>query len=693
MATVVSHGSAEAGPDVAVIATMHPEPFWTVSRALSRLTDIDVLVGAPVKWTPFGAISRVAGDGVRVLGWGRKPSGNWAARQMLDGRVAVALLEDGFLRSVASTDRPLSLVIDDLGIYYDAQAPSRLDRLLDRPLTEEALQRADAVVSAWRSARVSKYNDVRSAATPGGRVCDDAYVVVADQTWGDLSVRYGRGSPQSFARMLEAAIDEHPGCRVLLKTHPEVVAGRRKGYFDRLSRGMASRVELIGACHAPDVIEHAQAVYVVTSQLGFEALLWRRPVRVFGMPFYAGRGLTRDELPSPDWRKSVSANQLWHAALIDYPVYVDAERRRRCEIEDVLAHLALQRAMRDRFASQIVRIGFSAWKKPIASAFFAGSRMIDSRDGAGIGRHATVAVWGRRAAPPASAVIRVEDGFLRSVGLGAAFTQPLSWVQDDIGIYYDATSQSRLERILATTVFDAALLERASALRRRIVEAGLTKYNLNERRWIRPDTQRKIILVPGQVETDASLRYGAAAVNTNEALLRAVKAAEPQALIVYKLHPDVASGLRGDRVREARLRCLSDVLLDAADMAHLLQQVDEVHTMTSLAGFEALLQGRKVVTYGMPFYAGWGLTDDLISCRRRARLLTIDELTAGALILYPTYVSSVTGAFMSPEKALDELMRERTQAPQWKPAAAHMNTRLAMLARWFSAARARSRSR
>jgi capsular polysaccharide export protein len=668
---------------------MHPEPFWTTSRALSRLADIDLFVGAPVRWAPFGRIPAGAPDGVRVLGWGRKPSGNWAARRMLSGRVPGLLLEDGFLRSVASTDGPLSLVIDDLGIYYDAQAPSRLDHLLDRPFPDEALQRAHAAACAWRSARVSKYNDVRSGVTPAGRICEDAYVLVADQTWGDLSVRYGCGSPQSFARMLEAAIDEHPGCRVLVKTHPEVLAGRRKGYFDRLSRGTASRVELIGACHAPDVIEHAQAVYAVTSQLGFEALLWRRPVRVFGMPFYAGRGLTSDELRPPDWRKSVSANQLSHAALIDYPVYLDAERRRRCEIEDVLAHLALQRAMRARFAPQIVRIGFSAWKKPIASAFFAGSRMIDSRDGAGIGTHETVAVWGRRPAPRASAVIRVEDGFLRSVGLGAAFTQPISWVQDDVGIYYDATSESRLERILATTAFDAALLERASVLRRRIVEAGITKYNLKERQWIRPDTQRKIILVPGQVETDASLRYGAAAVNTNDALLRAVRAAEPQALIVYKLHPDVASGLRGDRVREAQLRRLSDVLLDAADMAHLLQQVDEVHTMTSLAGFEALLQGRKVVSYGMPFYAGWGLTDDLIPCPRRTRRLTIDELIAGALILYPTYVSSATGAFMSPEKALDELMRERARAPQGKPATARKIRRLAVLARLFSAARAR----
>ena len=40
----------------------------------------------------------------------------------------------------------------------------------------------------------------------------------------------------------------------------------------------------------------------------------------------------------------------------------------------------------------------------------------------------------------------------------------------------------------------------------------------------------------------------------------------------------------------------------------LLGIVDEVHTLTSLTGFEALLRGIEVHAYGGPFYAGWGLT-------------------------------------------------------------------------------------
>jgi capsular polysaccharide export protein len=91
----------------------------------------------------------------------------------------------------------------------------------------------------------------------------------------------------------------------------------------------------------------------------------------------------------------------------------------------------------------------------------------------------------------------------------------------------------------------------------------------------------------------------------------------------------------------------------------LLPQVDEVHVLTSLAGFEALLRGRRVVAWGLPFYAGWGLTEDRLSLPRRQRRLTLDELVAGVLLLYPTYVSGRSGGFTTAEGALDELLAWR----------------------------------
>jgi capsular polysaccharide export protein len=728
--------------------------YYTLSPAIARLPRLtrflewEVRLGLPV----------TLGQGSAMVGWGSKRSYHWAKCYADLRGIPCLSLEDGFLRSVGlgRQEPPLSLVVDDLGIYYDASGPSRLERLIaETRLDEDQIARACQLVTDWRSGRLSKYNQARewaplhvdghahdrspSLSYPRRRVSssirlgsrlsgsdeimatpdrghDDlpaSFVLVVDQTFGDASIRYGLADADSFRRMLEAALDEHPATPILLKVHPEVFAGRKRGHFDGLTPGQASRVRVLGRdVHAPSLLERAEAVYTVTSQMGFEGLLWGRPVRTFGMPFYAGWGLTRDDLAAPDRRRPVALEALVHAALVAYPRYVEPETGERCEVERVMAWLAWQRRMRQRFPAEVHAIGFGRLRRPMARAFFQGSTLHHHRDAATVPQGGTLAVWGRAAATdvedawrswglgpasssepsPASgggqgggdarqgmrghdeghvgALITLEDGFLRSVGLGAELVQPLSLVMDRVGIYYDAGRPSELEAILQETDVDADLLDRAARLRARIVEAGLTKYNVGGAGWRRPDGARQVILVPGQVERDASIRYGSAQIKTNLDLLKAVRAQNPDAYLVYKPHPDVQAGLRlaGRGEATAADHC-DEVVLDVA-MDRLLDQVDAVHVLTSLAGFEALLRQRPVTTYGQPFYAGWGLTEDLYPVERRTRRLSLDELVAGTLILYPAYVSRVTGRFTTPERALEELLawREESAAgmPLWR---------------------------
>ena len=70
-----------------------------------------------------------------------------------------------------------------------------------------------------------------------------------------------------------------------------------------------------------------------------------------------------------------------------------------------------------------------------------------------------------------------------------------------------------------------------------------------------------------------------------------------------------------------------------APIADLIDRVDAVETMTSLAGFEAMVRGKHVAVHGRPFYAGWGLSEDLDPPPRRGRTLSIDELFAAAILL------------------------------------------------------------
>lgn len=271
----------------------------------------------------------------------------------------------------------------------------------------------------------------------------------------------------------------------------------------------------------------------------------------------------------------------------------------------------------------------------------------------------TLAVWGMKEVPhdylKRVSLIRVEDGFLRSVGLGADLAMPLSWVIDRRGMHYDCSKPSDLELMLLQTNFSEQLLERANSLRKHIVEMGVTKYNLQGNMWVRRLDTFNVILVAGQVESDASITFGSVGFQTNLNLLKKVRQDNPLSYIVYKPHPDVLSGMRRKGVKEEDASLWCDEIVGDVCTSSLLSQVDEVHVMTSQLGFEGLLRGKKVVCYGLPFYAGWGLTHDRFFIERRTRRLNIDELVACALILYPIYMSKDGKSLISPEEALKEL--------------------------------------
>ena len=317
---------------------------------------------------------------------------------------------------------------------------------------------------------------------------------------------------------------------------------------------------------------------------------------------------------------------------------------------------------------------FSRWKQPIVRRFFEGVRVVFVRRAAQVPSDSTLALWGCMAVPEylprGVQIIRLEDGFLRSVGLGADLIRPLSWVIDTHGLYYDATRPSDLELILQETEFTPALIRRASRFRERVVSSGLTKYNVGSGSWHRPAGEKRVILVPGQVESDASLAFGAPGIRTNLGLLRAVREANPDAWLVYKPHPDVLAGLRAKGVGEDDAASWCDEYVTDVAMGEMLEKVDELHVLTSLAGFEALLRGKAVTCYGQPFYAGWGLTVDVLPVTRRMRNLMLDELVAGVLLLYPAYVSWVQGRRVMAEQALDELVVRRAslgdKLPWWR---------------------------
>ena len=331
--------------------------------------------------------------------------------------------------------------------------------------------------------------------------------------------------------------------------------------------------------------------------------------------------------------------------------------------------------------SLAVCVGMAWWKRRRIRQFFEGSGLpvvFRSRSFAAIlsaeRRSRGIAVWVSRvprglfrlAAAANIPVAKVEDGFLRSIGLGSDLLPPSSIVLDQRGIYFDPSRCSDLEYLLSSTEFTETLRVRATALMKVLVERNISKYGASPPTGFCQDIPagKRILLVPGQVGDDLSIRLGCSEIAGNLSLLKVVRQRNPEAYILFRPHPDVDAGHRKGHVPDDIVLLYANEIQRGGSMTALIACVDEVHTMTSLAGFEALLRKRSVVTYGQPFYAGWGLTEDVAPpLARRGRQLSLEELVAATLILYPCYLDPVTLLPCGPEILIERL----SQPELWKP--------------------------
>lgn len=612
----------------------------------------------------------------QVVVWGRTKYASRGTAIAKRRSASVLTLEDAFLRSIRTGrmgEPPLGAVIDRQGAYFDANQPSDLEDILNNAALdgEELQQRSKDGMAFLARHHLSKYN----ANDPKIAVPEPGYVLVVDQTRGDASIRLGGASAQSFQQMLNAARAENPGQRIVIKTHPETAANNRKGHFSR--QDCDERTQVFSDPATPqNLLNAASAVYVVSSLMGFEAILaGHRPV-VFGKPFYAGWGLSDDRQTMARRQRQLSPSELFAGAMLEYPTWYDPYRDCLTSFETVAEILAAQaRAWREDCHSYTA-LGIRRWKRPHFRKFFkaSGLRLAFEDEGIRAGNSAKRGlIWAGKEVPALTSyfadrdlpLLRVEDGFLRSNGLGADLVPPVSLVVDDLGIYYDPTRESRLERLVNEGKPSAADLDRAARLRDRLVRGRLSKYNL-EKSAEKPDLpkNRKIILVPGQVEDDQSILKGTDKIATNAALLAEVRRQNPEAFILYKPHPDVEAGLRKGRLGGENP---ADLILSESNPIAAIELAEEVWTMTSLLGFEALLRGKPVTCLGTPFYAGWGLTTDLgeIPERRVARP-GMPGFIHAVLIEYPRYFDPVSETACPVEVAVDRLEAGlATGGPRW----------------------------
>lgn len=235
----------------------------------------------------------------------------------------------------------------------------------------------------------------------------------------------------------------------------------------------------------------------------------------------------------------------------------------------------------------------------------------------------------------------VEDGFIRSIGLGAHRTFPVSLTFDIKAMHFDRLKSSELESLLLNYDFDAdpILMEWTQRLKNLIVNGGLSKYMLAGKRKMSEvmTPMKSRVLVLGQVEDDMSVKYGSERPYSGNQLAELALHENPNAQILYRPHPESLAINKPHYSNPQMVTDFCTLLPPSVSLKESIEYCDTVYTITSLAGFEAALHGKRVVTIGAPFYSGWGFTEDRLHTGRRDRKLSTMEVLAAAYIKYPRY--------------------------------------------------------
>ena len=245
--------------------------------------------------------------------------------------------------------------------------------------------------------------------------------------------------------------------------------------------------------------------------------------------------------------------------------------------------------------------------------------------------------------------IYVEDGFVRSINSGVLHSRPASLNFDSVANHFE-NKENELERLLSNYNLSQDEKNKAKVYLDIFRDLRITKYfdpdPFGNEKFKHEISNKKAVLVIGQVEDDASIISSKSKIKTNQELVSLAIKENPNKKIYYRPHPDYFAEIREDKNKNNVYK-LCDVLSPATSIFEIFEVVDKVYTISSLAGFEAVIHGKNVVVLGTPFYSNWGLTDDRTSINRRQRKLSIEEIFYISYIKYPKYISMVSDESVS----------------------------------------------
>ncbi len=548
-------------------------------------------------------------------------------------------------------------------------------------------------------------------------------ILLIDQTFEDSSIAAGQADIKNFELcILESLLQAQNGSTVFAKLHPQTLLGNKKGYFPlvlskllfkiyqenknfvlnllknrghnvvffkNIPKGNTDEEMFIFWKKNHDILKflyeklglylieenkqiltffkYIDQVRVITSQVGFEALLFDKQVICYGAPFYAYYGNTIDRQ-----HNLMQKNRNVAEIFIGLNLYCTKYYRESQEI-DLLKHLhLLSLQKRHHIKEKLLFFKTKLWKKDTLDDFSNQKTLFSHQEIKDINNshymNYRIATWGFR--PEMYEfnypICMVEDGFIRSVGLGSNLTKPISLVFDKMGIYFNPHQSSSLENMIENERLTDYEYELSKKLMTLLIQKKMTKYNVGIEEIPIEIKNKDFILVLGQVEDDASIEFGKIDVHTNLSLLKKVAEKNPNKKIVFKNHPDVISGNRKGLVSLENIKKINHVDIinvDPINVVYLLENCSELHVITSTAGLEALIRGKKVYTYGGAFYSGYGLTEDQFDFnqvfKRKRKIITLEEFIAFSYLFYPMYKSDKSHEYIDAIDAIEHIDKDK----------------------------------
>ena len=584
-------------------------------------------------------------------------------------------LEDGLIGYLENTKGKMvniGFYIDTIGgIYYSTEENIITKIINDKHYSQNELEEAKKLIQRIVENKITKYNKIsqpKFQPTP-----NTAPILLIDQVFQDKSITTNGHGTQEFQKMYHSAIKRADGKKIYVKTH-----SYGKGYLEKICKNN-NVIFLKEDYNLYNILEYIEEVFTVSSQSGFEALIAGKKVHTFGTPFYAGYGLTIDDISLK--RPQVSLEKIFYASYLEACKYFISGVE--CNLNEIIDIILEQRRLteKDNKFQKFFLYQIPLWKSSSIKDFIfqKNSNIIRVKNKKLLTKHKptskdAVIIWGFKNACENLLnytennnipVITFEDGFIRSVGLGSDFTPAYSFVMDHYGIYYNPQQKSELEVILETFDINQHQTERLAKLQNTLVEMKISKYNVNQNinkekpaLLKQQANNKKIILITGQVSDDMSIIKSGIMISDYRTLVEKVRNENPDAFIIYKHHPDVIVGNRSGYISSQILKQFVDVIIKNINIIDLIKISDEIHTITSLSGFEALLHGKTVVHYGLPFYGGYGFTVDKSFTNHKRKPVDFKTFCYSTFFLYPRYTTPNLHIALTPEVIVKVLQKD-----------------------------------